>query len=276
MTVANAQAGFCGAGLIPFNPQAVISKLDVKLRTPTRSATPGTDADPWASQTPHNPTDALLQTTLVKNRIAKHQGSSPSPIFETVAALAKGTEILAHQNTLLAAENHILRLANEALSKRRRAKKSRVCEGGALIVEDALDVLAQKDAEKEVQRNRRSKRGLQNEGKATARHCGTCGKTGHNAQTCQKDIDMPNVVHHRVAHITELRTFYGILSLCSYNLFHNNVTMSLPNREARIMLAIEAIQSADKISICKASALHEVPKSSVRYRLNGNMSRAET
>ena len=124
-----------------------------------------------------------MQTTLVKNRITKYQGCSPSPIFETVTALTKGTEILAHQNTLLAAENHILRLANEALSKHRRAKKSRIRQGGALTVEDSLDILAQKDAEKEVQRDRRSKKGFQSEGESTARHCGICGKTGHNART---------------------------------------------------------------------------------------------
>jgi hypothetical protein len=70
ITVANGQAGFRGAGLIPFDPQAVISKLDVKLRTPTPTGPPSVDADPWVSQTPHNPTDALLQTTLVKDRIA--------------------------------------------------------------------------------------------------------------------------------------------------------------------------------------------------------------
>jgi hypothetical protein len=31
ITVQNTQAGFRGAGLIPFDPQAVILKLDVKL-----------------------------------------------------------------------------------------------------------------------------------------------------------------------------------------------------------------------------------------------------
>ena len=111
---------------MPFDPQAVISKLDVKLRTPTPTRPPSADADPWVSQTPHNPTDALSQTTLVKNRITHHQRSSPTPIFTTVATLAKGTEILAHKVTLLTAENRILRKANKALSKRRRAKKSRV------------------------------------------------------------------------------------------------------------------------------------------------------
>ena len=72
ITVQNAQAGFRGAGLIPFDPQAVISKLDVKLRTPTPTTPPFADADPWVSQTPHNPTNALSQTTLVKNCIARH------------------------------------------------------------------------------------------------------------------------------------------------------------------------------------------------------------
>jgi hypothetical protein len=41
----NAQAGFRGAGLVPFNPQAVLSKLDVKLRTstPPRPSTANTN-----------------------------------------------------------------------------------------------------------------------------------------------------------------------------------------------------------------------------------------
>ena len=73
MTVQNAQAGFRGAGLVPFDPQAVISQLDIKLRTPTPTGPPSADTDPWVSQTPHNPTEALSQTTLVKDRIARHQ-----------------------------------------------------------------------------------------------------------------------------------------------------------------------------------------------------------
>jgi hypothetical protein len=108
----------------------------VKLRTPTPTTTPSTTANPWVSQTPHNPTDALSQTTLVKNRIARHQGSSPTPIFETVATLAKGIELLAHEMTLLSAEVYTLRKANEALSKLRRAKKTRVRQGGTLTIED--------------------------------------------------------------------------------------------------------------------------------------------
>jgi hypothetical protein len=189
ITIQNAKAGFRGAGLVPFDPQVIISKLDVKLRTPTPTGSPSMDADPWVSQTPHNPIDALSQSTLVKSRIARHQGSSPTPIFETVVALAKGTEILVHENTLLAAEVRTLRKANEALSKRRRAKKNRVCQGGALIVEDVHDILAQKEVDEQIQRDRRTRGVGQNEGQSTPRHCGTCGKTGHNARTCQEVIE---------------------------------------------------------------------------------------
>ena len=120
----------------------MLSKLDVKLRTPTPSRPSTANSNPWVSQTPCNPTKALSQTTLVRNRIACHQGSSPTPLFKTVAALAKGTERMAHEMTLLSAEVRTLRAANEALSKRHRAKKACVRQGGALTVEDRQDIIA--------------------------------------------------------------------------------------------------------------------------------------
>jgi hypothetical protein len=79
---------------------------------------------------------------LVRDRIARHQGSSPTPLFETVALLAKGIELLAHQLTLVTAKVRTLRVANEALSKHRRAKKNRIRQGGALTIEDAHDIIA--------------------------------------------------------------------------------------------------------------------------------------
>jgi hypothetical protein len=152
------------------------------------------DEDLWISQTPHNPTEALSQTTLVKNRIACHQGSSPTPIFKTVAALAKGTELLAHENTLLAAEVRMLRTANEALSKRRRAKKTRIHQGGVLTIEDAHDILAQGEVDEQIRRDRRSGGGNRTDRNPTVRRCGTCGEAGHNARTCQDVIIVSSLV----------------------------------------------------------------------------------
>ena len=49
---------------------------------------------------------------------------------------------MAHKITLLFAEVRTLRAANEALSKRRRARKARVRQGGALTIEDVQDIIA--------------------------------------------------------------------------------------------------------------------------------------
>jgi len=189
MTAENIMAGFRGAGLIPHNPQAVLSKLDVRLRTPTPTTPPSADADPWVSQTPHNPREALLQTDYVKSKITSHQGSSPTMIFNAVGQMAKGMETLAHTVTLLSAEIDTLRKANEALSKRRRAKKTRLRQGGALSIEDAQDILAQKDAEAQAKADRRSRGGAGEAGPSTSRRCSKCGKAGHNVRTCQVDVE---------------------------------------------------------------------------------------
>ncbi|TVY13429.1 hypothetical protein LARI1_G009571 [Lachnellula arida] len=168
---------------------AFVAAYKESITAQNAQAGPSTaNTHPWVSQTPSNPIEALSQTTLVRSRIARHQGSSPTPLFESVAALAKGTERMAHEMTLLSAEVRTLRAANEALSKRRRAKKARVREGGALTIEDAQDLLSQKDAEEQAQRDLRMEGGRKKEGQPLIRRCGTCGETGHNARTCQDTI----------------------------------------------------------------------------------------
>lgn len=184
MTAANAQAGFRGTGLVPYDPKAVLSKLDIKLRTPTPTGPPRPEADSWTSQTPHNATEAISQSELVRNRIDNHQGSSPTSLFAAVKQLAKGNDRLAHQMTLLTEEVRNLRQANEALSKRRRAKRTRVQDGGSLTVEDAQALIAEKEAMRSKRQKRSGEEGRMEAGPSTLRRCGNCGAVGHNVRTC--------------------------------------------------------------------------------------------
>ncbi|ESZ89864.1 hypothetical protein SBOR_9747 [Sclerotinia borealis F-4128] len=194
ITVQNMKAGFQGTGLIPFDPQAVLSKLDIRIRTPTPLPIPLESADSWVSQTPHNPTEALSQSTLVRSRIARHQSSSPIPIFETVAALAKGTKQLTHEVTLLSTENCILRKANETLSKRRCAKKVQLRNGGVLTGQEAEDILSQQEVEVQIRRDEHQNGRNSNGESSTSRCCSKCGKTGHNSRTCQNDVIDPSLL----------------------------------------------------------------------------------
>jgi len=84
MIESNIRGGFRGAGLLPFDPKSVISTLDLKLKTPTPPNSRPSTAQPWVSQTPNNPTEALSQTAFIKTRISRHQNSSPTSIYEAV------------------------------------------------------------------------------------------------------------------------------------------------------------------------------------------------
>ena len=189
ITERNIQGGFAGAGLVPYDPERVLSKLDVKLRTPTplnsRAATP----QPWVFQTPHNPREANSQSTLIKARISNHQGSSPTPMLAAVDQLTKGTMAVMHQVALLRSENAALRKANEALSKRRRAKRTRVQLGGSLAVQDAKGQLGQQAAVGEVAQEKEQDGSSAGGGRTRVRCCGVCGKPGHNARTCQEAVE---------------------------------------------------------------------------------------
>jgi hypothetical protein len=58
----NICAGFRAAGLVPHDPDAVLSKLDVRLRT---STPPHPDTVAWEAKTPRNTCEIEAQVTLI-------------------------------------------------------------------------------------------------------------------------------------------------------------------------------------------------------------------
>ncbi|KAJ6436060.1 Glycoside hydrolase family 43 protein [Purpureocillium lavendulum] len=155
MTEKNIQGGFAGAGLVPYDPQRVLSKLDVRLRTPTPPQTPIEIQLPWVSKTPQNAYEASSQSKHIKTRISTHQNSSPTSVLAAMDKFERGTTAMMHQVALLRAEVSSLRKANEGLSKRRRAKKTRIRLGGSLTIQDAQDLVDQKDLDEQIQKEER-------------------------------------------------------------------------------------------------------------------------
>lgn len=183
----NVRGGFRGAGLVPFDPEKVISQLDIKLRTPTPPLAPDGPDNNWVSQTPQNPTEASLQSTHIKDRIARHQGSSPTPIFEALGQIVKGTIKVMDEVVLVKARVRELEEANAALSKRRRAKRSYIRAGGPLAMQDSSNILAERDAQAQQNEERQPEGGRAKRRAGGLRHCSNCGNTRHNSRTCQED-----------------------------------------------------------------------------------------
>jgi hypothetical protein len=179
-TPENICAGFRGAGLAPHDPDVVLSKLDVQLRTPTPPA-PGTVA--WEAQTPRNAREIEAQSTLIRNRIQNHQGSPASSLDEQVRQLSKGAQQIAHNIVLI--EEKISRLQDtvNTLTKRKTRKRRYVRVEETLTVSEVSDLIAEKEG------------GSREEGETPAkrvraeRRCGRCSEIGHNSRTCKVEIE---------------------------------------------------------------------------------------
>ena len=181
MTESNVRAGFRTTGLVPFDPDYVISQLDIRLRTPTPAPTLPTI---WEPKTPRNALELQSQSTYLKDRIVRHQNSSPTMILQGLDQAIKGASNAVHELTLLREEIAGLRTANDLLSRRRRTKKRRVQEGGVAIIKDIQDLEAQREANIQLQADLRESRGCTKQSEPQKRCCRSCGQTGHNVRTC--------------------------------------------------------------------------------------------
>ncbi|KAI8416172.1 hypothetical protein FOFC_02490 [Fusarium oxysporum] len=190
MTEKNIKAAFRGAGLAPLDPESVISKLDVQLRTPTPAKEVVSPSTPWVSKTPKTILEADSQLEYLERRIKRHKSSSPESILEALRSSSKGTKIVMHKVALLEARVQDLEQANEILSRRRRAKRTRLQKGGVMTVEEGRQVIDQTDVDAQAVAGPSRSGGQGGPARRKERRCRACGKTGHNVRTCQIVVAM--------------------------------------------------------------------------------------
>ena len=182
MTPHNVCAGFARTGLVPHSLERVLCVLNGQIQTlspPDKRCSTGRH---WVSKMPRKTLEAASQSKLIKARIISHQGSSPTPMLDAVDLFTKGSKAMMHEVTLLRAENSSLRKANDSLSKRRSASKTRVQQGGSLSIKDANVVLHQKTLSMPVRRGTQSSKVQSRATRQRLRHCRSCHRPGHNSK----------------------------------------------------------------------------------------------
>ena len=184
-TKSNILGSFRGAGLVPFDPEAVLSKLEVRLRTPT----PPTEPTQWESKTPSNPAELQSQSTLIRSRIQRHFNSSPIAMVESLNRLTKGAEMMAHSVVLMRDEIKSLRVANEAATRRKSHKRKRIQKDGALTVEEGARLTALREFSARSDGKSSRKRVRADRGDQAQRRCGRCNEIGHNLRTCKSEVE---------------------------------------------------------------------------------------
>ena len=189
MTPDNIKGSFRGAGLIPFNPEAVISRLSVRLRTPT----PPRGSGPTQLHTPRNRLDLEAQSAYMLERMSRHQGSSPTSIMESMVRYTQGAQTMIVQSILVSSELHDLRKAAEAATSCWSRKRRSIQTGGALTIEEGARLAAEtadcgKDGEEGP-----AKRVCAEGANAPQRRCGQCGVLGHNMRTCKENCEASRI-----------------------------------------------------------------------------------
>ena len=107
-SIANIQSSFTATGLVPYDPERVLSKLHTQLKTPTppSSSHAHTQApEPWQFQTPHDTVQLELQAEAIKDNI---QHALPTPTNRALNQLVKGCQLAMNSTVLLAEENRQL------------------------------------------------------------------------------------------------------------------------------------------------------------------------
>ena len=162
----------------------ILPKLDVQLRTPTPAALPEAL---WRARTPTNLRELEAQSTLIRDRVRRHKGSSPASIIEGIGQLKKGAEVMMLSAELMRDRITSLERANEATTKRRQRKKKRIQRQGTSTKGEEEDILAQYEANQQIQREQRQDGERSCLSRQALARCKRCSETGHNSRTYKKD-----------------------------------------------------------------------------------------
>jgi hypothetical protein len=173
------RSGFGATGLVPYDPERVLSKLNTQLRTPTPPP-PATEQAPWVPETPHNIRELEFQAKAIGDFVQRRTAGSSSPTDRAIQQLVKGCQMAMHSAVLLADENKKLRAANERQKKKRAVRRSYIATGGVLTVQEGLNRFVIANTEPAGQ----STGGVEERRIRAPRTCSMCKSLKHTARTC--------------------------------------------------------------------------------------------
>ncbi|KKA21666.1 hypothetical protein T310_4295 [Rasamsonia emersonii CBS 393.64] len=140
------QNGFIATGIHPFNPDRVIQKLHIQLKTPTPPGSRSSNSQSsWGLQTPHNPCQLQRQATAVKKLIEQGHTSPLSWFNEAFNQITKACESTMIQAAIMKKEYQDLLAAHEKEKQKRQRSKKKIRHEGGITREEAQDLIRSRD-----------------------------------------------------------------------------------------------------------------------------------
>jgi FtsZ-binding cell division protein ZapB len=176
ITSKNIVSGFAATGLVPFNPDQVLSQLPPRVRTPT----PIPASSPYMPATPHTIPQIQRHQKAIRKLQKRRTASPPTPTQVAINQLAKGCTIAIETITLLQSEVERLRTENKRQMQKKARKKAAIGTDQVLTVSEARDRITQSDNADEQARTQI----MDQSRKRAPPRCSGCGVVGHTIRNC--------------------------------------------------------------------------------------------
>ncbi|EEH44254.2 uncharacterized protein PADG_00543 [Paracoccidioides brasiliensis Pb18] len=107
------RTGFKATGLMPYNPEGVLTRLQSQLHTHSPPGTSHGSQSPWIPKPPCNVAQLEGQSDKIKQRIKRRTQSPSSPTNQALNQLVRWCQLAMHSAAILTQENKVLWAANE-------------------------------------------------------------------------------------------------------------------------------------------------------------------
>ncbi|KAJ5903888.1 hypothetical protein N7504_006271 [Penicillium tannophilum] len=145
------KSSFAATSLYSFNPDRVLSKLNIFLRTPTPLRSRGSESSRnFTPKTPRTLKQLHQQASSLKKLLNQPSTSPQSPSNRVLNHLVKGFEMSIQSAIILTQENHDLRAASEKQKRKQSRSKQQIVRSEGLYA-DELEQLSQIDIIPQVQ-----------------------------------------------------------------------------------------------------------------------------
>jgi hypothetical protein len=180
-SASNIASVFKATGLVPYDPDQVLSRLHISFRTPAPPL-PRASQSPYTAATPYDISQLQQQANMLQQLLQRRSHSPPSPVKLALDQIIEGCQIAMHSAAILASENDRLFTANERQKQKRAKKRSYIATEQVLTVEEGVRRVESRDTrvntEIEVDSTEVKRR-------APSR-CSKCSSYDHTARTCQQ------------------------------------------------------------------------------------------
>ncbi|GMG14216.1 unnamed protein product [Aspergillus oryzae] len=185
-TTSNICSGFSATGLIPFNPERVLSQLNIQLEATPPGSRPSSRSTNSVPKTPHNLKQLQKQETTLKKLLRARTKSPNSPTKIVIKQLFKGYERALNEATIAKQEAKELRAAHEKmLKKKKRSTRQLPIESGA-SVQEAQELIQGRNSTKTAISTEVVDIGpvVENQRVRAPPKCSGCGILGHKITYC--------------------------------------------------------------------------------------------